>query len=374
VKKILFITGTRADFSKIEPLAAAIVHDHTVGFFVTGMHLQSRFGMTKMEVRRFPADYFFEFDNDPTGSSSLQEILIETIKGLEVCIKEFNPDLLVIHGDRVEAFAASIYSAFSGLRSAHIEGGEVSGALDEQLRHCNTKLCGKHFVSNDTARERVARLGEQPETVYAIGSPELDLHQHSTDISFADVFRRYGVSFIPKDYAILIYHPVDDFTDRIEKEAQLVFESIIRSKKNFVVIFPNNDPGSEYIFRWLDRLKGERFILVPSMRASHFSILLRNAAVFVGNSSAGVREAPFLGIPTINVGSRQQGRHSCDSIFDVSLTSGHFDKLIEDCWDRRFESSSAFGTGDTGAKFKDILATAEFWKFSFPKQFYDGSE
>jgi UDP-N-acetylglucosamine 2-epimerase (hydrolysing) len=157
---ILFLTGTRADFGKLEPLAAAARDaGHRVTFFVTGMHMMDRYGLTVLEVRRMAGVGVHEFLNQRPGDPQ-DVILAKTVMGFSDYVQEHRPDLVVIHGDRIEALAGALVAATNYIPSAHIEGGEVSGTIDEVFRHCNTKLCTHHFVSSDRAARRVMVLGE----------------------------------------------------------------------------------------------------------------------------------------------------------------------------------------------------------------------
>ncbi len=160
-RNILFITGTRADYGKLEPLALiAKENGFGVTFFVTGMHMMAKYGLTKAEVHRSGFDvveYINQRDGDPQDT-----ILCKTMSGFSDYLKELKPDLVVVHGDRVEALACALVCATNYVLCAHIEGGEVSGTIDEIFRHCNTKLSSVHFVSSEAARERVIRLGEAP--------------------------------------------------------------------------------------------------------------------------------------------------------------------------------------------------------------------
>ena len=172
MKKLIFITGTRADYGKLEPLAlAALEEAHEVHFFVTGMHLIERYGLTTIEVARQKEFKRCEFRNQNEGDSQ-EKVLANTIRGFADFVKKELPDLVLIHGDRIEALAASLVCSINYIRCVHIEGGEVSGTIDEVYRHCNTKLCSAHLVSSVFAKDRVIRLGENPDSVFILGSPE----------------------------------------------------------------------------------------------------------------------------------------------------------------------------------------------------------
>lgn len=371
MKNLLFVTGTRADFGKLEPLAsAAIAEGYHVTFFVTGMHMMSKYGGTNFEVRNVPGAEVFEYVNQKEGDA-LDSILAKTIIGFSDFVYENRPDLVVVHGDRIESTAVSLVCAIYYIYSAHIEGGEVSGTIDESLRHCNSKLCLTHFVSSQDAADRVARLGEARDRVYIIGSPELDKHAVSSGIDIVEVRRRYNITF--DQYGVVIFHPVTSERETLATQAKSLYRALIKTSKNFVVIAPNNDPGSQEIFDVLENLPKDRFRVIPSMRFHYFSELMKNAAFVVGNSSVGVREAPFLGVSSLDIGSRQKNRADSESIFNCSACDE--DQIIallsSEFWGKRFESAKSFGRGDACSRFLEVLKSDEFWCHDKQKMFSD---
>ena len=369
-QRLLFVTGTRADFGKIEPLAqAAIQNGFDVSFFVTGMHMMESYGLTKIEVNRLPGATVHEFVNQRPGDPQ-DVILAKTILGFSDFIVEDKPDLVLIHGDRVEALACALVCATNYVKCAHIEGGEVSGTIDEILRHCNSKLAYCHFVSSKTAGRRVQTLGESANSIHVIGSPELDIHAQPSGFMLQDVLDHYEIS--QSDYGICILHPVTSESDNMGQQAADLFRTLTQSGKYFVVIKPNNDPGSESILSVINTLPEAQFKVIPSMRFGRFSELLRNAACILGNSSSGVREAPFLGIPSLDVGSRQTDRAFSASIAKLAAedTQGILD-FIATNWQKRHERQAEFGDGNATQRFVDLLKTEAFWQRSMQKQFHD---
>ncbi len=359
-KKLLFVTGTRADYGKLEPLAvAARESGFKVSFFITGMHLMSRYGETRHEVKRFQDAEFFEFVNQREGDA-LDFILTKTILGFSDFVHEHRPDLVVIHGDRVEALAASIVCALRYIPSAHIEGGEVSGTIDESIRHCNSKLCTTHFVSSENARRRVMALGEPSDRIHVIGSPELDVHARPSGVDISEVKTRYEIEF--EDYGIVVFHPVTSEVDKIGDQAADLFGTLSRSSKNFVIISPNNDPGTEQIFSVLNTLPRTRFQVIPSMRFNYFSELMKNARVIVGNSSAVVREAPFLGIPSLNVGTRQMNRAQANSVLHCAAGDDQdILTFLDTYWNLRVDTDGGFGSGSAAQAFSEVIRRPDFW-------------
>ncbi len=369
-RSLLFITGTRADFGKLEPLAAAARDaGFAVSFFVTGMHMLDRYGRTKLEVARFPGADVFEFLNQRIGDPQ-DVILAKTVLGFSDFIAEHRPDLAIVHGDRIEALACALVCATNYVRSAHVEGGEVSGTIDEVFRHCNSKLATHHFVSSPEAARRVMALGEPAASIHAIGSPELDFHARPSGVTLAEVQAHYGIPW--EDYGIAVFHPVTSEADTMGAQAQALFGALEASGRRFVIVAPNNDPGSEAIFQVIGSLPKDRFRLIPSMRFAHFSELMKNAACMVGNSSAGVREAPFLGIPSLDVGSRQTNRSNAPSITVAAAGDrGAILTFLADHWGRAHPRHSAFGEGLAADRFVAVLRDPAFWDRGLQKRFSD---
>ena len=369
-RSLLFVTGTRADFGKLEPLAiAARDAGFEVGFFVTGMHMLDGYGLTKNEVHRLPGVRVHEFLNQRPGDPQ-DIILAKTVTGFSDYVTEHRPDLVVVHGDRVEALATALVAATNYIRSAHIEGGEVSGTIDEVFRHCNTKLASHHFVSSDMAAARVMALGEPADRIHVIGSPELDFHAGPSGVTIDEVRARYAIPFA--DYGICVFHPVTSEAGTMGDQAAALFAALDASGRSFVVIAPNNDPGSEAIFAALEGLPKDRFRVLPSMRFSHFSELMKNASAMVGNSSAGVREAPFLGIPSLDIGTRQTNRSDAPSITCAEAGDATaIARFLSEDWGRKFGRHEAFGAGRAAERFLAVLSDPAFWDGTLQKKFHD---
>ena len=370
MQSLLFVTGTRADFGKLEPLAtAARKAGFKVSFFVTGMHLMARYGLTKLEVQKTPDIVSYEFMNQRAGDPQ-DTILAKTVLGFSDFVAEQKPDLVIVHGDRVEALACALVCATNYVRCAHIEGGEVSGTIDEIFRHCNSKLANYHFVSSPSAAKRVQALGEPSESIHVIGSPELDFHSQDSGVSLAEVKTRYDIAF--EDYGICVFHPVTSEADQMETQARALYGELEASKRNFVLILPNNDPGSEAIFEVINALPQQQFRAIPSMRFAHFSELMKNASGMVGNSSAGVREAPFLGVPSLDVGTRQTNRAQAPSIHSSPAQDAQkIRAFLETEWGKRYPPHTAFGEGNATERFVKTLSDPAFWQGGLQKEFVD---
>lgn len=372
-RKIIFLTGTRADFGKLKPLVLSVEHlkDFEVFVFVTGMHMSHKYGYTVNEVEKTGISNIHKYVNH-TPEDTQDTILAKTIAGFSDYVKEVEPDMIVVHGDRPEALAGAIVGCFNNYLVAHIEGGEVSGTIDEFIRHAVTKLSHLHFVANDEASDRLRQMGEQDKNIFVIGSPDIDIMMSESLPYLDDVILRYDIPFIKKQYAITLFHPVTTEIESIGEQSRVLVEAILRSNLDYVVVYPNNDPGSQAILYEYEVLKNKPNIrVIPSMRFEHFLVMLRNSQFIIGNSSAGIREAPVYGVPTINLGTRQFQRASSDSIIDCEIDGHKIDEAIEIAVQLKVEPIAAFGRGNSSELFIDIVTREEFWETTRQKVFVD---
>lgn len=371
INSILFVTGTRADFGKIKPLLSILKArtEIKISILVTGMHLQTKYGRTIREVEKSNLGEVFTFLNR-SGDDLPELILSKTIIGMSDYIKEIRPELIVVHGDRVESLAAAIVGNFNNIHVLHIEGGEVSSTLDEVMRHCITKLAHLHCVSNSSAKNRVLAMGEDPNSVFTIGSPEVDI-MFSDDLPLKKtVLEHYEISF--SEYAIFLYHPVSNELSNLNHNLEVLRKILISAKYNFICIYPNNDMGSFEILNMLNSIKDFSHLkLLPSMRFEYFLTALKNAKFILGNSSVGVREAPVFGLPSINVGSRQLSRSTAPTIINVDY---EFESILESInLVSRIPRvpNFGFGEGGTAEKFLEIITSDSIDKIPIQKKFLD---
>lgn len=373
MRKILFVTGTRADFGKLKPLIRVVNDMETFSseIFVTGMHLLQRFGSTWEEVVWSNLAPVHPFVNQAPGDR-MEITLAKTVAGLSSYVQESKPDLIVVHGDRVEALAGAIVGALSNIRVAHIEGGEVSGTVDEALRHAVSKLSHWHFVSNEESRRRLLQLGENNDEIFVIGSPDIDV-MNSDDLPPLDeALSHYDLPW--DNYGILIFHPVTTELENLERETQVMMDTLASTGDNIIVIESNNDAGSETIRGVYEKFENyEQLRFFPSMRFEYFLTILRNATYIVGNSSAGIREAPHYGVPAINLGSRQHNRVNARLVINVSISrDAILDGLaLASTLDKTPEHN--FGTGGSAEEFRAILREESRWTKRLQKKFVDMS-
>ena len=336
---------------------------------VTGMHLQKIHGYTYNEIKKdFKNIKIFKFVNH-SYKDSMDIILSKTIILFNKVLRLINPDLVVIHGDRSETLAASINCNLNNILIAHIEGGEVSGTVDESIRHATTKLSHIHFVSNNKAKNILIKMGEVKKNIYIIGSPEVDIMIKKNLPSFQDLMSRYNFKF--NKYSIFLFHPVTTLEKKIViNQCKILFNVLKKTSNNFVIIYPNNDTFSDIIFKYINKLKkSTRFKILPSLRFEYYLTLLKNSEFIIGNSSSGIREAPIYGIHTINLGNRQKNRTGNKFIINLKFNESAILKKIKNIKNYKSKKIFSFGRGDSAKKFIKTLNNKNFWKTDKQKYF-----
>lgn len=368
-KKIVFVTGTRADYGKIKSLLKIVEEskDFELYVYVTGMHLISKLGSTYVEIfkQNYKNTYILKIVmKENNDIFNLTQIMMD----FENYIDDIKPDLIIVHGDRIEPLAASLVATFNNIKIAHIEGGEISGTIDEHLRHAITKLAHFHFVSNEQCKRRIIQLGELEENIYVIGSPDLDIMLSNNLPKIESVKEKYQINF--KKYAILLYHPVITEIKYLQKNIETVINALQNSNLNFVIIYPNNDLGSDIIIDCYKKNKSKKFKMIPSVNFEMFLTLMKNAEFMIGNSSAGIRETEVYGIPTINIGSRQNDRYNLKKQKNLICVEEDYIEIknaINKYSDYRKKSFN-FGKGDSSKQFINIISNEKFWAKNFQKK------
>lgn len=370
-RKIVFLTGTRADFGKLKPLINRVENSDLFEcyVFVTGMHTLSRYGSTFHEVEKQGYKNIFVYMNQ-TNTTEMDIILSNTIIGFSNFVKEIAPDMIVVHGDRIETLAGAIVGSFDNILVSHIEGGELSGTIDEIIRHAVTKLSHIHFVSNKEAKRRLIQMGEIESNIFVIGSPDIDIMISDNLPTINEVKKRYDISF--DGFAIFIYHPVTTEINNLEININEVVLALIESNKNYIVIYPNNDCGSDIILKEYERFnEKDHFKVFPSMRFEFFLAALKHSKFIIGNSSSAIKEAEIYGVPAINIGGRQKSRTKSKNILNVDENKENILKTISKVENMEIYPISHFGDGNSTKKFYEIITRESIWEVPIQKQFND---
>jgi len=370
-KKIIFLTGTRADYGKLKPLIIATKKNKKFQpiIIVTGMHLMKKYGSTYKQIEKDFRDLKIYKIKNHSKEDSMDLMLSKSIKYLGKALKVISPNLIVIHGDRVETLAASIYCNLNNILISHIEGGEVSGTVDESIRHATTKLSHIHFVSNNKAKNILRRMGEIKKNIYVIGSPEVDIMIGKSLPPQEEVLNRYNINF--KNYSIFLFHPVTTLKkEDIIKQCNIMFNVLTKSLKNYVVIFPNNDNFSKIILNFIKKLKSFKNIkILPSLRFEFYLTLLKNSDFIIGNSSSGIREAPVYGVQTINLGERQKNRTINNFIINLKFQEKKILNVVNNLGKIKNTKKFIFGQGGSAKKFIKVIDRKIFWLTSRQKYF-----
>ena len=372
-KKILFITGTRADYGKIKSLMKTMdqAEQYEVFIYVSGMHLLSQYGSTYREVLKDGyKNVHVAFGQQHTNDMSFNLGIVLT--NLSVYVSQIKPDMILVHGDRIDALAGAITGALNNILVAHIEGGEISGTIDDSIRHAISKFAHLHFVCNEEAKKRIIQLGEPENHIFIIGSPDIDIMIGDDLPTLSETKKYYDIMF--DEYAIFMYHPVTTELPVLGRHIDEVIQALKDSDRNYVVIYPNNDLGTEIILEKIRELDSEeRFSVYPSIRFEYFLTLLKNAAFIIGNSSAGIRESGIYGVPAIDLGTRQNGRYDISKIRNVQHVKEGRDEILQAIHEinQYYIKCHDFGKGNSTEKFLQILKNEKVWECDVQKKFID---
>jgi UDP-N-acetylglucosamine 2-epimerase (non-hydrolysing)/GDP/UDP-N,N'-diacetylbacillosamine 2-epimerase (hydrolysing) len=376
-RKIAIFTGNRAEYGLQYPIIRAVAADPRLEYFllVGGAHLQQDFGRTLAEIQADGFDVYREVEirmQQDTLFSTAQAIGTG-ILSLSQILNELRPDFLVVYADRYEGLAAMIAGTQMNIPTAHIEGGDYTegGALDDSVRHAMTKLAHLHFATNEQAVARILGLGEEVWRVFNVGQPSLDLVSAGLYASPEEVAATLGI-VAARPIILFCQHSVTtEFEQAVEqvRPSVDVLRAVAREGYQVVVTYPNNDAGGRRIVEEIERLRGTRNVLiVQNLGRFIFHGVLNvigrvGKGAFVGNSSAGIKETPAFGCPSVNIGSRQQGRLRADNVLDVPYDSAAILAAIHRCVeDEGFRlqcrsCTNPYGAGNAGPRIAEVLAT-----------------
>lgn len=372
--KICVVVTARPSYSRIKT-ALTEIQNHPkleLQLVIAGSALLDRYGnaVDFIEKDGFPiaAKVFMVLEGEnPTTMAKTTGLGVMEFTNVFYNLK---PKAVVTIADRYETIATSIAASFQNIPLIHIQGGEVTGSIDEKVRHANTKLSDLHLVCTEDARERVIKLGEKPSMVFNTGCPSIDLAkfvQENPELDF-DPIEKYGgvgpLLNMQNGYIVVMQHSV---TTEHEQARYQVLETLRAVKKlNFPTFWfwPNSDAGSDGIsngirlFRELEKPANIHFF--KNMESTDFLKLLKNSKALVGNSSTGLRECSYLGVPVVNIGSRQHRRNRADNVTDVDYSQNEILSATRKAINHdHYFPSTLYGDGNAGKKIAEILANVE---------------
>ena len=375
-KKILFVTERRADYSKLYPVLKQIEQSKKFDYYliVTGSHLLKKYGYTINEIKKdgikiYKKFKMFEEKND-NSPAIMTEGFGKAIINLTKIIKTLKPDLIFSGFDIGANFAAAIIGAHMNIHVAHLEGGEITGTIDESIRHSISKFSHIHFTSNNDAAKRLKKMGEVSKNIFTVGNPSLDSIKSIKIISKKELEKEFCID-LKKPLLLLIQHTVTTEINKISKYFLETINAINETKYQCIIILGNSDAGSQKIKKII---KNSSILNYENLSFQKYISLLNYSSAIIGNSSSGIMEAPFLQVPSINVGTRQEGRSNTTSIINVKYNKIEIKKAIEKAIeDKKFLKSikkqkKQHGNGNSSKKIIQILEKLNLEKIPIQKK------
>ena len=297
------------------------------------------------------------------------------IMELSTIFENLKPDIVVTIADRYETIATSIAASYQNIPLAHIQGGEVTGNIDEKVRHANTKLSDLHLVSSKDAYDRIIALGEISENIFITGCPSIDLahevlNQPKLDFDLIKKYGGVGASIKTNStYLVVLQHPVTTEEDRVSHQINQTLEAIKDIDKPTIWLWPNSDLGADRLSRELRRFResnnSNKIRFFKNFEPQDFLKILYNSSCVIGNSSVGIRECSYLGVPVVNIGSRQNMRIRGKNVIDCEYNTGQIvDSIQKQLRIGKYDRDILFGEGDSGRKIAEVLNS---WSLSYHK-------
>jgi UDP-hydrolysing UDP-N-acetyl-D-glucosamine 2-epimerase len=384
-RKIVVFTGNRAEYGLQYPILKAIDRhpDLEYKLLVSGAHLDENFGRTLDEIEKdgFHIDAEVKIDMNDKSLYSTAQAIGSGVLAIGQVLDEIKPDIMVVYADRFEGFSAVIAASQMNIPTAHIEGGDITegGALDDSVRHAMTKLAHIHFTTNQQASNRVLAMGEEDWRVHTVGFPAIDLISEGDYANPEEIAEKLSLD-LNKPIILFTQHSVTTEFDDAAKQVLPSLDAMARLANEGVQVictYPNNDAGGRAIISELEKLDKRNIIGLQIHRSLgryiyHGLLALANnkehQVACVGNSSSGIKETPVFGCPTINIGSRQEGRLRGQNVLDVDYNTESIVSVVKKCfYDEDFKkqceaTDDPYYLGDAGKKIANILASIPLGK------------
>lgn len=371
-RKIAVVITARPSYSRVKTVLQAIKNhpDLELQLIIAASALLERYGSAVNYIEKDGFSIAAKVFNVLEGENLTASAKTTGIGILELStvFDNLKPDIVVTVADRFETMATAISAAYMNIPLAHIQGGEVTGNIDEKVRHAITKLSDYHFVASENAKERVLKLGEDPAFVFNTGCPSIDIALEVAPIKTLnfDPYQKYGgVGSQPdlsKGYLVVMQHPVTTEYQNSRKHIEETLLAINELNIPTLWFWPNVDAGADGTstgirsFREKNKLENVHFF--KNMEGDDFLVLLNSAVGLLGNSSVGIRECAFLGVPVINIGSRQNRRDRGENVVDVTYDKDEIICAVNTILQNgKSKTSDVYGGGDAGIKIAEILNT-----------------
>lgn len=364
MRKIAVVTGTRADYGIYRSVLTHLSAEKQVhlSLIVVGMHLSPEFGYTIDEIEKdgYSVDLKINVLHRDDSRASMAESLGEVISKVSIGLNELAPDILVVLGDRGEMLAGAIAATYLGIPVAHIHGGEVSGNVDDVVRHAITKLCHIHFPATDESAQRIIKMGEESWRVRVVGAPGLDSILDNSMPNSVEVANKYGLD-LAKPLILMVQHSVVAEAKDAGNQILETLEAVKELGYQTVVIYPNADAGGRRMIQMIKKYERYPFIKAfVSLPHEDYLVLMKVATAMVGNSSSGIIEALSFGLPVINIGTRQMGRQRAKNVIDVGYNKEQIIRTVQNVISqpnkRTVSNEGLYGDGKAGERIAKILS------------------
>ena len=376
--KILTLVERRADYSRIKPILKELYKDpfFEVYLIVTGACLLDVHGKDINYIKEdgfiINAEVSMFEEKGKNTNASMVRALARILNSVTIEIESFEPDLVLTGFDIGANLAATIAAAHMNIPVAHIQGGEVTGTIDESIRHAMSKFSHIHFPATEDAKNRLIRLGENPKYIFNVGCPSIDTIVQTPAIDKSILEKKFNVDF-SKPIILLIQHPVTTEYNESKKQILNTISVIKDLGIQALVSLPNNDAGSSEI---IHEIKKSGLSWYPSLSTKEFVNLYRNIWAIVGNSSSGIHESSTFGIPAVNIGTRQQDRERAKNVIDTSYKKSEINSGIKKAlFDQEFREyvkniKNPYGTGNSSKKIVTLLKSISL-EGIVQKRFYE---
>lgn len=364
IKKIVYLTGTRADFGLMTPVLTAIRKDgaFNLKIFATGMHLMPRFGRTIREVKKkFPEASIINVVFTSDKKKSYRDFVNKLTPELLKVFKKNKPDLVLVLGDRIEMLCVAKAAARLEIPVAHIQGGDKTTTVDDAIRREITKLSRLHLTATEDSAARVRKIEKDAKSVFVVGSPGIDMIKNAKLFTREEICKKSGLN-PAKKFILVTQHPVSEHVDGAGGQMRETLEAVKSFGLPIVVIYPNADPGSGGIIKEIEKArKNFLFKIFKSLPYKVFLSLEKEAAVWVGNSSAGIIESASFKTPIVNIGKRQFGRPHGVNVLDVDYDKKEIIRAMKKClFDKKFIAKiknikNLWGDGRAAGKIVKVL-------------------
>lgn len=364
ILKVFVLTGKRGGFGAMKPMLRLIRDDPAfeLQLVVTDQHVSDRFGRTIREVEEeFTVDAAVDMEQEDDSTAARSRALGTCLHKMTAVLQDLAPDICILYGDRGEVLATATAATVLGIPIAHLQGGDVSGSIDEPVRHAITKLAHLHFPSTEDSAERIRRMGEEPWRITVVGDSHIDLIVNREFCQTDEVARKLGID-LNRNVLIVLQHSETTTPDASYAQMTETLEAVREFDAQKIVVHPCSDPGYEGIIRAIEEYALDTdFHVFVNLDARLFWGVMAISQVMIGNSSAGLIETPYIPIPAVNIGRRQEGRLRGENILSVpherAAIRGAIDTALNDpAFRSRVESGSRpFGEGDTGVRVVQAL-------------------